>query len=59
MGLVYSEMLGAGVETQKNKNNLVPLFKKAKNKISSAQEVGTCYSITGTRFPYCTSFSTI
>ena len=32
MGLVYSETLGAGVETKRNKNNLVPLFKEAQNK---------------------------
>ena len=53
------EMGGAGVETQEKKKIVVPLSKNDKKKISWASEVGVCFRITGTRFPYYISLSTI
>ena len=54
------EMLGPGVETQKNqKKSCTTISKRQKQKISSSQDVGAFYSITGTRFLYYISLSTI
>jgi len=53
-------MWGPGVETQKNqKKSCTTISKRQKQKISSSQDVGAFYSITGTRFLYYLSLSTI
>ena len=61
------EMWGAGVETQEyrwlnefvTKRCLYHCQKNDKKKISCASDVGVCFRITGARFPYYISFSTI
>ena len=57
-GANFRVLLVAGVETQKKKS-WTTIFKRQKQRISSAQNVVTCYSVTGTRFPHYTSLSTI
>ena len=56
---VWCPSMWVGVQTQKNKKNFVPQFKKDKKIFSWDQDVGVCHCITGTRFPYYISSSTI
>jgi len=59
-GLDYTRDVGGGGRDPKNqKESCTPILKRQKQKLSSAQDVGACYSITGTRFPYYISLSTI
>ena len=54
---VCEEAWGAGVETLKK--NCTTLKKSQKQKFSLAVNVGICYRITGTRFKYYISLSTL
>jgi len=47
---VWCPSMWVGVQTQKNKENFVPQFKKDKKIFSWDQDVGVCQGITGTRF---------
>ena len=50
---------GWGRDPRKQKDLCTTVKKRPKQKISWALEVGVCYKITGTRFPYYISSSTI
>jgi len=50
---------GGGRDPKKQKESCTTISKRQKQKISSVQDVGVCYIITGTRFPYYISLSTI
>jgi len=56
---IVNETWRVGVETQENKKILVPLSKNDQNKKPHEVDVGICFSITGTRFLYYISLSTI
>jgi len=53
------DMGGGGRDPREQKDFCTTVTKRQKQKISWASDVGVCYSITGTRFLYYISLSTI
>jgi len=57
--IIYWDVGGWGRDPRKQKDFCTTVKKRQKQKISWALDVGVCYIMSGTRFPYYISFSTI